>query len=60
MDSLKKWWRCLIDVLIYYFKIGNDYIFLVEIIFSVVKLYLDLKCIVFLNLCKNVVYINCL
>lgn len=49
----------IIDALTYHFKTGNDYIPLVEIVFSVVQPHSDLKRIAFSNLCKNVVHFNC-
>lgn len=55
----KKVMKMFIDALTYRFKTGNDYIPLVEIIFSVVQPHSDLKRIAFSNLCKNVVHINC-
>lgn len=55
----KKVMKMFIDALTYHFKTGNDYIPLVEIIFSVVQPHSDLKRIAFSNLCKNVVHINC-
>lgn len=57
--KVMKMFNMLIDALTYHFKTGNDYIPLVEIVFSVVQPHSDLKRIAFSNLCKNVVHINC-